>query len=114
MRLLDDDRRTGWHWNALIHARLSLDVCLLRIGPGGLVVNRLVWIIAGPNHWDSLHSARVLLRIAARSEVRGCVGVRGAARVIRGTARMIWGTSAMAVGWLAWDLHWHTGGGLIW
>jgi len=89
--LLDDDRRSGGHWNALGHPGLSLDVGLLRVRSGALLVKEgLVRVIGGSDHWNSLYARRVLLRIAAWTVELGCVGIGR-------TTRLVWGSSAVAV-----------------
>jgi hypothetical protein len=63
--LLEDECRTRDHRDALGHPGLSLDVGLLRIRSGVLVEVCLVRIIVAPDNWESLYTARVLLRVGA-------------------------------------------------
>lgn len=67
---MNDDGRTGNHWNGLVHPRLSLDVGLLRIRSGVLVKVGLVRIIGVSDEWNSLYTVGVL-RVAARGGIRG-------------------------------------------
>jgi len=66
---MDDERRAGGHWEGLRHPGLSLHVALLRERSGVLVEECLVRIIAAPDDWESLHTARVLMLV-------GCTMVR--------------------------------------
>lgn len=64
LRLLDDDRRTGSHWNCLAHPGLGrLDVGLLGIRRGVLVEGPLAGIVVAPDKRDSLYTGGVLLGV---------------------------------------------------
>lgn len=58
--LLDDDRRTGRHWDVLVHPRLSLNISLLGVSSGVLVEDVLIRIITASHDWDTLYAAWIL------------------------------------------------------
>jgi len=66
-RWLDDNRRTGNHCIGL-HYAVHLDIGL--VISAVLVDESLVRNIGGSDSWDSLYTARVLLRVVDRGAAR--------------------------------------------